>query len=241
MTSNQRAPRVAVLLAAGRGTRLRPHTDSVPKPLLPVEGRPTIDFVLRSAINAGVDSVIFVTNYLEAQIKAYIGDGKAWGITPYFAHQAERLGTADALKCAVAPYPDLFAEPFILTATDYLLGPHYLTKLVETWQTSGADIGVALKEVPEEELAGRSSVRFKGRFEIEEIVEKPAPGKAPSRYSGSLTFIFPPQITRFVQKIDPSPRGEYELQTAINLMLQEGFTGKGALLPTPNEWQAPSE
>jgi len=61
----------AILLAAGRGTRLRPHTDSTPKPLLPVQGAPTLDLYLQSLTAAGVNRLVLVTHYLGEQIDAY--------------------------------------------------------------------------------------------------------------------------------------------------------------------------
>ncbi len=65
----------AVLLAAGRGKRQRPYTDVTPKPLLEVNGRATLDFVLRAVAKAGVERVCIVTKHLEEKIFAYVGDG----------------------------------------------------------------------------------------------------------------------------------------------------------------------
>ena len=85
-------PTSAVLLAAGRGERLRPHTDRVPKPLLAVNGRPTLDFVLDAARRAGIQRVCLVTYHLEEQIRAYAGDGSAWGLQVDYCRQEELRG-----------------------------------------------------------------------------------------------------------------------------------------------------
>ena len=95
-------PNLAVLLAAGRGKRLRPWTDTTPKPLLPVEGRATLDYTLEAVKRAGIQQVIFIVGHLGDQIVNYVGDGSNWGIEPYFCEQVELLGTAHALKQAVA-------------------------------------------------------------------------------------------------------------------------------------------
>ena len=81
------SPKVAVLLAAGRGKRLRPHTDHTPKPLLPINGRPTLDFVLEAVIKAGIERVCLVTHHLEEQIHDYIGDGSRWGLLIHWSDE----------------------------------------------------------------------------------------------------------------------------------------------------------
>lgn len=234
-------PKLAVLLAAGRGKRLRPYTDTTPKPLLPIDGRPTLDFVLTAAQQAGVKQVVLIVGHLGQQIIDYVGDGEKWGIEPFFCRQTELLGTAHALKMAVDAYPDLFLpdQSFVLTATDYLFGSQVLAELVERQQATGADLIVSIKEVPEAELAGRSSVRFTGDFELEEIVEKPAEGEAPSRFSGSLTFLLPGQIVNHLPQMKQSPRGEYEIQALINQMIVDGFAARGLLQAAPAEWEKP--
>lgn len=231
-------PKLAVLLAAGRGKRLRPHTDTTPKPLLPVKGRPTLDFTLQAAVQAGVKQVVFVIGHLGEQIVEYIGDGATWGIEPFFCEQKELLGTAHALKMAIDEHPHLFEKTgsFILTATDYLFEPTVLSELVEKRASTAADIVVSLKEVPKEELSGRSSVRYTGDFDIQEIVEKPATGQAPSPYSGSLTFLLPSQMVGYMPNMHMSERGEYEIQAIVNKMILDGFSARGVLQPAPSEW-----
>ena len=96
--------RSAILLAAGRGQRQRPYTDGTPKPLLPVNGRPTLDFVLCAAARAGIKSVCIVTNYLEEQIFQFAGDGSRWNLAVTFAHQATLRGNGDALMALVSAW-----------------------------------------------------------------------------------------------------------------------------------------
>ena len=235
-------PKLAVLLAAGRGKRLRPWTDTTPKPLLPVDGRPTLDFTLAAVKKAGITQVVFIVGHLGQQIVDYIGDGSAWEIEPYFCEQKELLGTAHALKQAVDAFPELFkaSSSFVLTATDYLFGDTVLTQLVEAQQKASAEIVVSLKEVPESELSGRSSVRFTGDFDLQEIVEKPAEGQAPSLFSGSLTFLLPSKLVELLPTMQMSPRGEYEIQALVNQLISAGVKAKGVLQPTPAEWEPPA-
>ncbi|MDJ0753346.1 MAG: nucleotidyltransferase family protein [Ardenticatenaceae bacterium] len=229
----------AVLLAAGRGRRLRPYTDHRPKPLLPVGDRPTLDFSLRAARRAGVTHVCLVTHYLETQIHQYVGDGSRWGMRALFAHQPEMLGTGHALQMAIRAHPDCFpaGQSFLLAATDYLLPEDYLAALVEAQREWGCDIAVSLKRVPAAELHSRSSVRYRGNFVLEEIVEKPPPGGAPSPYAASLIYLLPAAVKRYLTDLEPSAKGEIEVQSAVNMMLRDGFSGRGLLQPTPQEWR----
>ncbi|MCA9918600.1 MAG: nucleotidyltransferase family protein [Anaerolineales bacterium] len=237
-------PTTAVLLAAGRGKRLRPFTDHTPKPLLPVNGRPTLDYVLLAAKQAGIENVCLVTHHLAEQIEAYVGDGSAWGLTAVTCRQPEMLGTAHALQTAVSAHPHLFRRerPFLLTATDYILPPTYLAELTAAHKQHGTDITISLKELPLADIIGRSSVQFRengnGRRHIARIIEKPAPEEIKHPVSASLSFILPGVTLDYLDGIRPSPRGEYEVQAVINQMIDSGLTAAGLIQETPPEWTA---
>lgn len=231
-------PATAVLLAAGRGNRLRPYTDLMPKPLLPVDGRPTLDYVLEAAANAGLQTVCIVTHHLGEQIEQYVGDGSAWNLAAVFCRQPEMAGTAHALQSAVTAYPALFAEgqPFVLTATDYVFPSDYLANLVTAHQSSGADMTISLKELHPQEILASSSVRFALDGSITQIIEKPGIGEINSPFSASLTFVLPGAILRYLPQMEPSPRGEYEIQSLVNQLLRDGFTAGGLEQAVPPEW-----
>lgn len=232
-------------MAAGRGRRLRPYTDHVPKPLLPLNGRPILDYTLRALVQAGVTDVCLVTHYLAPQIEAFVADGSAWGMCACYRHQPAAQGTAHALQRAA----DFITAPCFVVAADYALPPHYLRVLKDTHRNSAAQLAVSLKRLPVAELNSRSSVRCEplsgavedGRFRILEIVEKPAPGSAPSRIGASLIYVVPPAIGRYLQQLTLSSWGEYELQTVINQMLDDGYQMIGCLQPAPPEWVEPAD
>lgn len=238
------SPKVAVLLAAGRGRRLRPHTDHTPKPLLPINGRPTLDFVMEAVVNAGIERVVFVTHYLEAQIWAYVGDGSRWGVAARCVHQAHMDGTGRALLTAMEAVPAWFDEPFLLTATDYLFSADFLRDLVAEQARVQAEIMISLKRLSSVEMIGRSSVRFRennqppDEWVIDEIVEKPAAGEAPSSYGASLVYSLPSAIRAELQQLQKSPRGEYEVQGAINALIASGYSARGLVQGAPPEWTA---
>lgn len=233
-------PETAVLLAAGRGLRLRPFTDHTPKPLLPVNGRPTLDYVLTAAAEAGVNNVCLVTNYLSEQIEQYVGDGSNWNLSAVFCRQQELAGTAHALQSAVTSFPALFdgKQPFILTATDYVLPAGYLANLVSAHLDRGMDMTISLKRLLPEEILASSSVRFMPNGQIGRIIEKPAPEDISSPLSASLTFILPGPIVDYFSQMVASQRGEFEIQAVMNDMLENGFTASGLEQETPHEWEA---
>jgi NDP-sugar pyrophosphorylase family protein len=224
----------AVLLAAGRGNRQRPFTDTTPKPLLEVRGRATLDYVLAALARAGVERVCIVTNHLEDRIFEYVGDGARWKLEVTYAHQDGIHGSADALMSV--PRAWIRSELILVTATDYILPEEYLLELVRAHQQSGADLTMSLKVCPPEELSARSSVQVEPDFRVRRIVEKPKPEEIMSPYAASILFILPPEIWSYLPKIRPSVRGEIELQSALDLMIKDGFKAYGCLQNTPEEW-----
>ncbi len=226
--------RSAVLLAAGRGKRQRPYTDVTPKPLLEVNGHATLDFVLRAVAKAGVGRVCIVTNHLEEKIFEYVGDGSKWNLSANFAHQSELRGNGDALMSV--PKNWIRDEPVMVVATDYILEEDSLLELVQAQEKHAAEIVMSLKECPVEELAARSSVDVDSDWRVKRIIEKPKPEEIMSPYAASILFILPPQIWEYLPKVNPSERGEIEMQDAIDAMIRDRFKAVGVLQPAPEEW-----
>jgi dTDP-glucose pyrophosphorylase len=215
----------------------------VPKPLLPLNGRPILDYTLGALAQAGVTDVCLVTHYLASQIEAFVADGSTWGMRACYRRQSTIRGTAHALQTAA----DFITTPCFVVAADYALPAHYLQVLKDTYRNSDAQLAVSLKRLPVAELHNRSSVRCEplpgssadGRFRILEIVEKPAPGSAPGHIGASLLYVVPPATGRYLQQLTLSSRGEYELQTVVNQMLDDGYQMVGCLQPPPPEWTKP--
>jgi len=224
----------AILLAAGRGKRQRPYTDVTPKPLLEVNGRATLDYVLCAVAMAGVERVCIVTNHLEEKIFEYVGDGSKWKLDVTFAHQAELNGNGGALLSA--PHAWVRDEPVMVVATDYILEENSLLELANVHKQHNADITMSLKECPVEELTTRSSVDVDSDWRVKRIIEKPKQEEIMSPYAASILFIFPFAIWEYLQKIKPSPRGEMEMQSAVQMMIEDGFKAYGLLQAAPEEW-----
>ncbi|MCP4419698.1 MAG: nucleotidyltransferase family protein [Chloroflexi bacterium] len=223
----------AIVLAAGRGRRLRPFTNNIPKPMLPWNGRPTLETILVALKQMGISELCLITHYLAEQIEAFVGNGSAWGLQTCFLQQEKMDGSATAVQQA-ATFID---SPTLILAADYILSPNYLQDLHNAYLSNDTPLIISLKRLPPEQIQQRSSVRFRSDGTVAEIVEKPAVGQAPSQIGASLIYIVPPQIQGYLTQLHRSPRGEYELPSVINQMLRDGYRATGLLQPAPQEWQ----
>ena len=109
-------PNAVVIMAGGKGTRLRPHTEHCPKPMLPVDGKPMLEILLDQCIASGFREFYFSVNYLKEQIIDHFGDGKAWGVSIDYLVEDEPLGTAGSLQLL----PDSLKEPCLVMNGDVL-------------------------------------------------------------------------------------------------------------------------
>ncbi|HEX2994275.1 MAG TPA: sugar phosphate nucleotidyltransferase, partial [Anaerolineales bacterium] len=162
-------------------------------------------------------------------------DGSQWGLDVTFAHQTELRGTGDALLSV--PCEWIREEPIMVLATDYVLQENDLLDLVQMHEKNNADITMSLKQCPVEELVARSSVDVDSQWHVKRIIEKPAREQIMSPYAASILFILPPQLWEYLAKLQPSPRGEIEMQAAVQMMLEDGFRAFGLLQPAPEEWR----
>jgi dTDP-glucose pyrophosphorylase/CBS domain-containing protein len=115
-----RLPLAAIIMAGGFGTRLAPLTDSVPKPMLPVGGRPMLHHIVNQLREAGIQRVIIATHYLPDMIESYFGRGDQFGLEIQFVHEHQPLGTAGALGLIDTPQvPFLVINGDVLTDVNY--------------------------------------------------------------------------------------------------------------------------
>ena len=132
----------AVLLAAGFGTRLRPLTLTIPKPLLPLDGTVLIDHQLRYLASSGIKEVAVNLHYLGEKIKKHIGDGSSFNLKIHYSEEPKILGTGGGIKKASLPFGK---ETFVALNSDTLIDVD-IKKLIEHHQKSGAVATMVLKE-----------------------------------------------------------------------------------------------
>lgn len=111
-------PRTALILAAGRGERLRPHTDVRPKPLLPVRGKPLIEWHLAALAQGGVRHVVINTAWLEEQFPPALGDGARWGLTIHYSTEGRDHGGALETAGGIAKALPWLDDPFWVVSGD---------------------------------------------------------------------------------------------------------------------------
>ncbi len=132
----------AVILAGGKGTRLRPLTYAVPKPLLPINERPMLEHIILHLKNHGIREFIITVGYLGYQIKNYFRDGSDFGVKIEYAEEKEPLGTAGCLL----PIKDKLTETFLLYGGDNVTTMD-ISKFLEFHKKAGGIVTVALSEI----------------------------------------------------------------------------------------------
>ena len=132
-------------MAAGEGRRLRPLTDTWPKPLLPIDGRPVIATLLHELAAAGLTRVTVVTGHLAEQLEELVGDGSGFGLEARFARQQRPDGSADAVEVAIEAGA---APPAIVVAADTVYQRGDVGRFAEAFAEAGRDGGVAVRRDP---------------------------------------------------------------------------------------------
>lgn len=203
----------AVILAAGRGKRLGHLTENRSKPMQPILGVPMIGRVVNHLAEAGINEFIFVANPEDSQLKSYL---TTLSLDMTFAYQHQPLGMAHALLQASS----MIRNSFILAACDNLVPPNELYNFVDKFKTNKYDALLAIKPVPQKQIPQCGIVTLDGNQRITAIIEKPPVHLAPSNIGSVPIYGFSHQILTLLDKIDKSPRGEYELQDAIQELIK---------------------
>jgi UTP--glucose-1-phosphate uridylyltransferase len=238
--------RKAVFPVAGLGTRFLPATKTVPKEMLPVVDRPLIQYAVDEAIEAGCDTLVFVTNRYKHSIADYFDtayeleqrlekSGKhelldiVRSVLPshvraVFVTQQEARGLGHAVLCAKAVVGN---EPFAVMLPDDLIwnqGPGAIRQMVELAAERQASV-IAVQDVPREQTGSYGIVaapEFSGRSGwIRGIVEKPGPEVAPSTLAVVGRYVLTPRIFELLETTTPGSGGEIQLTDAIAALLSE--------------------
>lgn len=205
----------AVILAAGKGTRLHPVTLSRPKHLIPIGGKPIIEHGLSTLKNAGIKEVIIVVNYLAEAFKQRVGDGTKFGMKISFVVQKELRGTADATGCVES----FTEEPFLLTYGDWLTTTKAITRVLKTHEEKQPTITMAVVPVDNPEHYG--IVKLENSW-VKSIIEKPPRNEAVSNLANAGVYVLSTKIFEAIKRTKPSPRGELEITDSLSLLLREG-------------------
>lgn len=203
-----------VVLAAGKGTRLYPVTLAIPKPVLPLGNRMTIEYAFDILKSLGITEICVVVGENEEPMKAALGDGSAFGIRLGFVRQTEPKGIAHAMGFARDFVGD---DSFVMYLGDNIFGgdmSHY-RRLFEESGCANLDIVCPVEDPSRYGVANVEGNR------IVRLVEKPKEPESNLAMSGM--YFLSPAIWEVLPDLQPSGRGEYEITDAIQLLIDRGF------------------
>ena len=246
--------RKAVLPVAGLGTRVLPASKVIPKEMLPLVDKPTLQYIVEEAVAAGVEEIIFVTSRSKRSIEDHFDvfpeleqvlerKGKHKELeelrhvqtmaTYLSVRQAEPRGLGHAVLCAKPLVGD---EPFIVMLGDDLVAPETpcLPRMIEIHEQYGGSV-LSLFTTPREQISsfGIASIEELGSdtVKVTHVVEKPSPEEAPSNLAVAGRYILTPDIFPLLEKTSPGQGGEIQVTDAIEMQAQAGkcyglrFTG----------------
>jgi UTP--glucose-1-phosphate uridylyltransferase len=248
----------AVVPVAGLGTRLLPATKSQPKEMLPVVGKPVVQYVVEELAAAGIGRLLFVTGRGKTSIEDHFDpdpdlirllrergreellaelDFERMGVDFLYTRQAEPRGLGDAVLCAEG-----FAgeRPFALALGDSILaggsGSSVVASLADALATTGAAAALAVEEIPAEDAPLRGVVVPAGEvgdgpFELTGMIEKPTAEKTPSHLAVAARYVLTPAIFEALRDLEPDAAGEIQLTDAIASLISAGEKVIGLRLP----------
>jgi dTDP-glucose pyrophosphorylase len=205
----------AVLLAAGRGTRMRELTNDLPKPMIEVRGKPILLHIAEGLKAAGIQRFLIVVGYRADVVQSFFGNGHALGVSIEYVTQVVQDGTGRVVELArdfAGP------DPFILSYGDILVNPANYRRLA----APAADDEALISVKRNEDVSKGGAVFINDKFELTDLREKPKPGEPTSPWYNAGIYTFRSSIFEFTARLTPSPRNEYELTDAIRNLAQSG-------------------
>ena len=239
----------AVVPAAGLGTRFLPATKATPKEMLPVVDKPAIQYVVEEAVSAGLDDVLLITGRSKRSIEDHFdrayeleealrakddSDGlaqireSAELATVHYVRQGEPLGLGHAVLCAARHVGN---APFAVLLGDDLIDPRdpLLTRMIEVREKFGGSV-VALMEVEPEQVSQYGAAAISPTDEddvvtVTDLVEKPVPGEAPSRWIIIGRYVCDPAVFQVLRNTPPGRGGEIQLTDALKTLAGQADGG----------------
>ena len=219
----------AVILAAGKGTRMRDLTSEMPKPMLKVQGKPILEHILQGIVAAGIRDCFIVTGFRAEVIEKHFDGGSNWGAHICYGRQEVQDGTGKAPEPARS---FIAGSPFLLTYGDILVKPETYKRMVDRFHEG--DFSGVITVTRGQDVTKGGLDFFDDQFYLRRVVEKPSASQLeelrrggwlkqgePVWYNAGI-YVFKPVVYEFISTLQKSPRGEYELTDAISGMVQAG-------------------
>ncbi|TKJ16766.1 MAG: hypothetical protein CEE43_19345 [Promethearchaeota archaeon Loki_b32] len=201
----------AVILCAGFGKRLKPYTNEYQKSMIPIHGKPLLEYIINGLIYTGFKSLIIVVGYRKEQIINYFKDGNKWGIKIEYIEQKVLNGTGGAVLLCEKFIQD---SHFYLTWGDILVLYTTYNNVVEIFKKENQNFILVTNYTADPYKGG--VIYCKNDFLLD-IIEKPPKGKSKSNLNNCGIFIFSTEIFDVLKTLKPSKRGELELTEAIRI------------------------
>ncbi len=217
----------AIILSAGEGSRMRPLTLTKPKTMLPVAGKPIIQYNIESLRDNGITDILLIVRYKEEMVRNYFGDGSDFGVNIFYKTQKDFLGTANAISYG----EDFIDDSIIVLNGDIILDDEIIHEIIKKYNYLTPDTLMLLTEVEDPSAFGVVEIE---NGNIKSIVEKPKREEAPSNLVNAGIYIFNKDIFDKIRKTEISERGEYEITDSVSLQIKDNKTVIGH--KTSKDW-----
>lgn len=238
--------RKAIIPAAGFGTRFLPATKAMPKEMLPIVDKPTIQYIAEEILESGIDQILIISGHAKRAIEDHFDSSpeleshlsehgkisvlkeirKISSIKIHYVRQQYMRGLGDAILCA-KDFVD--GEPFgVILGDDVVYHPEKpaLKQLMEQYeQTGGTVIGcqcVAPERVPAYGIIAGKEINDKGLLKVDDMIEKPSISEAPSRVAALGRYVITPEVFEVLEQTAPGKGGEIQLTDALRVMAHAG-------------------
>jgi mannose-1-phosphate guanylyltransferase len=194
-----------MILAAGQGTRVRPLTSDLPKPMVPILGKPVMEYIIEHLARFGVTEIMVNVAFEHRKIEEYFGDGRRWGVTIGYSYEGMRdhgeivpkaMGSAGGMK-TIQDVGGFFDETTLVLCGDAIIDLD-IGAAVHEHKAKGALASVVALDVPREQVKNYGIVVTDGEGRIESFQEKPQPEEARSTLASTGIYIFEPQVLDLV-------------------------------------------
>jgi len=194
-----------MILAAGQGTRVRPLTRALPKPMVPILGKPVMEYLIEQLARHGITEIMVNVAWHHQKIEEYFGDGSRWGVQIGYSYEGVRdhgdilpqpMGSAGGMR-RIQDFSGFFDETTLVLCGDALIDLD-ITAAVAEHQAKGAMASVVALDVPLKEVQAYGIVVAASDGRIESFQEKPKPSEAKSTLASTGIYLFEPEVLKLV-------------------------------------------
>ena len=212
----------AVILAAGKGTRMKEITKSIPKPMAYINNKPMLEHIIRFIKNAGITEFGIVVGYKQSIVQDHFQNGSMLGVSITYIEQKEQNGTGAALNLAK---DFVSGEPFFFSFGDVITPQENYPGMLEYFEKTSCDTLLGLNRVDDPYMG--AAVYIDENNNIIRMVEKPPKGTSTTNLNNGGIMILKHDIFDYTARLKLSQRGEYELTDVFGLLKEDGRTLKG--------------